>query len=398
MEDKKKVAILRGPSLSKWEMQIYEPLDKSFDLLGIGAKQRINDVEGIKFPCVFLPLRFGFVQNLPKYTILMNTVFGDTRWLGNFDKTIAGYDILHTVELRTGFTLQAVQAKQKGLVKAVTATIYENIPFVSAEYTARLRLKKAVLPHIDHFLAANKEARQALLAEGAEASKISIVPQGVNTQVFSPKNDNSLDMLRNSFGLKKEDFVILSAARMVWEKGWYDLVRAAYHIKINPSTSLRARTQNGKKIVFLCIGDGPERRRLERLVVALGISDLVHFTGNVSYKQMPEYFAIADMFVLASVPTRNWNEQFGGVLIEAMAASLPIVGTTNGGICSTVGRSGGIFVPPQDFAKLGQAIIHLYKNPQLVQKMGKRNREVAVRLHDVNKVSKSIEKIWRDLI
>lgn len=390
---KKKIAIIRGPSLSKFEMQIYEPLKSHFHLLGVGAKHRVNDTGGIAFPCVFLPLRFGFFHNLPRYTTVMNTVFGDTRWLGNFDKTIAGYDILHTVEIRTGFTLQAVRAKQKGIVKAVTVTIYENIPFVSDEYGARLRLKQAVLPYIDHFFVANEEARQAILLEGVETSKISIISQGVDTRIFTvKKQDDSYYALRKRFGLKKEDFVILSVARMVWEKGWYDLVRAAYHIK------RKAQSAKRKNMRFVCVGDGPERESLAKLVKQLNLEDSILFAGNISYKQMPDYFRIADMFVLASIPTRDWNEQFGGVLIEAMAAGLPIVGTTNGGIVSTVGKEGGIFVPPQDFAKLTQAITQLYNNPQLVQKMGKRNREVAVRLYDANKVSKSIGKIWRDLI
>lgn len=396
MKDKKKIAILRGPSLSKWEMQIYEPLSKHFDLLGIGAKPSINDIEEIRFPCVFLPLRFGFAQSLPKYTFLMNSVFGDTRWLGDFDKTISGFDVLHTVELRTGFTFQAVRAKQKGIVKAVTATIYENIQFVGDEVKARLRLKQLVLPNIDHFFAANEEARQALLVEGVEASKISIVPQSVDTHVFHPasKSDQErLDKLGNKFHIERNDFVVLGVGRMVWEKGWYDIVRAAYKIQ-----NLEFRIQNGKRIMFLCIGDGPEREKLTKLVKQLNLEDSVLFVGNISYKEMPDYFRIADVFVLASIPTKTWNEQFGGVLIEAMAAFLPIVGTTNGGIVSTVGKEGGIFVPPQDFAKLAQAIIHLYKNPQLLKKMGKRNREIAVRLYDVNKVSKSIGKIWRDLI
>lgn len=388
---RKKVAIVRGPSLSKWEMQIYEPLTKNFDLLGIGAKPKINDIQEIKFPCVFLPLRFRFVQKFPEYTFLMNTVLGDTRWLAGFEKTVAGYDLLHSVELRTGFTLQAVRAKQKGLVRAVTVTVYENIPFVGDEYQSRLRLKQRVLPYIDHFFAANEEARLALLTEGVETSKIAIVPQSVDTAIFTPRlKKNSNHTLKKKLLLQKEDFVVLSVARMVWEKGWYDLIRAAY--KIN-----QAGDQN-RKIVFVCIGDGPERKKLIKMVKQLHLENVVLFPGNIEYQHMQDFFRMADIFVLPSIPTRIWNEQFGGVLIEAMASGLPIVGTMSGGIHSTVGEEGGIFVPPQDFAKLAEGVMSLFNNPHRMQKIGQRNREVSVRLYDVHKVAFKINNIWNSLI
>src|SRR3989344_5831124 len=255
---KPKVAIVRGPGLSKWEMHIYEPLDKWFNFTGFGATDHTNDARDITFPLKHLPLKFKFFQKFPQFTQLMNTYFGDTQWLGDFDGCVRGYDLLHTVELRNGYTLQAVRAKRRGLVKRVTATIYENIPFVGDEYPRRAKIKHEVIAYIDHFLAANEAARQCLLVEGVKEEKITIVPQSVDINGFAPDSSKRFvglrpKKLREKYGFSANDFVVLATGRMVWEKGWYDIVRSAYVI-----SNIKYRISKRKKIRFLLVGDGPE--------------------------------------------------------------------------------------------------------------------------------------------
>lgn len=388
-----KIAIVRGAGLSKWEMQMYEPLTRWFDLVGIGAQPVANDIAGIGFPVTCLPTIPTAISRLPKFMPAMFSLFGDTQWLLGFEQAVTGRDLVHAVEAHNGFSLQAVRAKQKGLVKYVTLTIYENIPYLFHEFPKRRDLKEEVYAFTDHFLAANEMSRQMLILEGVSAEKISLVPQSVDTSRFAPVSGEARSrfagqMLRDTFGLHPDHFIVLCVGRMVWDKGWYDIIATAKRL-----------IQLKIPISFLCVGGGPEKGRLERLVIDLKLADTVKFTGLRPYHEMADIFRLADIFLYPSLPTPTWNAQFGGVLIEAMASGLPIVGTLSGGTRDdTVGESGGLFVQPQHFSGLVDAILALYKNPLLRKKIAQRNRKYTVTHYDIEIVASKIKTIWDKLL
>lgn len=381
-----KVTIVRGGGLSKWEMQSYEPLIGRFEILGIGSKKLVNDCQGITFPVKKLWCPAQDFDFLPKLIPVCFHIFGDTQWLVGFEEAAAGSQLIHSAELRNGYTLQAVRAKKKGLVKAVTLTVFENISFLGDEYQARRMIKQEVIPLIDHFLAVNEQVRQTLILEGVSKERISIVPLGVDTAIFRPPKETertTLAHLREKLGIEKNDFVVLGVGRLVWEKGWYDVVRAAARIK----------QMNLNNIKFLLIGSGSEEKSLRDFIQKHKLAQSVILAGSFPYHQMPWFFRLADIFVHASIPTRGWNEQFGAVLIEAMASGLSIVGTLSGSIKETV-SSGAIFVAPQDFVQLSDAILTFYNNSDLRKNIGLRNRKKAVRKYDIKIVAKTIKTIW----
>ncbi len=393
---RKKVGIVRGPGLSKWEMRIYEPLEEWFDLTGIGSTRPGNDVSGITFPVKKLICPAQYFYWLPKLIPILYSTAGDTQWLLNFSQAVQGMRLLHAVELRNGYSLQAVRAKQAGLVEAVTLTVYENIPFTGDGYPRRKRIKEEVLAGVDHFLAANEMARQALLLEGASDERISVVSQSVDTHRFTPIHTSKTQhqKFRKQLGIGNNDYVVLSIGRMVWEKGWEDLLAAARRIFNVQGSMIKKRN-----VRFLCVGEGPTLGRYRELVVQLGLEKSVLFPGGIAYRDMPDIFRLADVFVYASLPTSVWNAQFGGVLIEAMATGLPIVGTLSGGTRDdTVGRDGGIFVQPQHFSRLADAILKLYREPGLGKNIGRRNRSVATRQYDTLVVAGQIKHIWEKVM
>ncbi len=386
----KKVAIVRGASLNKWDMQIYEPLIEWFDIVGIGSRHLLGDAEGISFPIVKLVCPLQYVSGLPKFLPVSFSLMGDANWLLGFSQAVKGFDLLHAVELSNAYSLQAVRAKKRGLVKAVTLAVYENIPFSYDEYDVRRKIKEEVIAGADHFLAVNKMTREMLLVEGVEKRKISIVPQSVDIEMFRPykrsQDENAVRELNKKMGIGKNDFVVLRAGRMVWEKGWYDLVRAAAVLK------------KQKKIKFLFIGQGKEKSKLQSLVKREGLSDSVIFAEQVPYSDLPDIYRLADVFVQSSLSISTWQEQLGTVVMEAMASGLPIIGTLSGATKHTVGEDGGIFVQPQDFVELADAVLKLYGNEKLRGNIGKRNRRVALEKYDNKVVAKSIKIIWEKVL
>jgi glycosyltransferase involved in cell wall biosynthesis len=87
----------------------------------------------------------------------------------------------------------------------------------------------------------------------------------------------------------------------------------------------------------LIVGDGPEGSRLKALVSDLSLQGSVEFRASVPYDEMPSLYARASCLVLASLPVRYWEEQFGMVLAEAMAGHLPIVASASGAIPEVAG-------------------------------------------------------------
>jgi glycosyltransferase involved in cell wall biosynthesis len=140
----------------------------------------------------------------------------------------------------------------------------------------------------------------------------------------------------------------VSPGRLVWEKGHQDVLRAVAALH-------RGLVETQARPRLLMLGAGPEEGRLRKHARELGIEDVVEFRSTVSYDEMPSVYASASCLVLASLPTRSWEEQFGMVLVEAMAAGLPIVTSESGAIPEVAGESSRYF-PPGDWLALAREL------------------------------------------
>ena len=134
--------------------------------------------------------------------------------------------------------------------------------------------------------------------------------------------------------------MILSPGRVVWEKGHQDAIRALAAIRrgiVPAPDSARPR--------LVILGSGGESDKLAAYAHDLGVADIVDFVENVPYDEMPGYYWRASCMVLASLPIRSWEEQFGMVLAEGMAAGLPVLASSSGAIPEVAGPSTAYFAP-----------------------------------------------------
>jgi glycosyltransferase involved in cell wall biosynthesis len=111
-----------------------------------------------------------------------------------------------------------------------------------------------------------------------------------------------------------------------------------------------ARDLDGAQL--LIVGDGPLRAEIERS------ASQARLTGAVPHHRAIELLAAIDLLVLPSLTTPTWKEQFGHVLIEAMACAVPVIGSNSGAIPEVVGDA-GLIVPEGDAAALRAAIASL---------------------------------------
>ena len=180
-----------------------------------------------------------------------------------------------------------------------------------------------------------------LLAMGLKRNKISVVPCGVDTTLFTPAGP---------VARRRAPHRIVSVGRFVRRKGFDDLI-AALPLVRDTELVIAGGPAN--------LEDDPEARRLLACAEACGVADRVHLAGQVARAKMPALLRSAD--VVACVP---WYEPFGIVPLEAMACGVPVVASAVGGLTDTVvdGVTGRL-TPPRDPRALGRVLRKLITDP-----------------------------------
>lgn len=179
---------------------------------------------------------------------------------------------------------------------------------------------------------------------------IEVIPQtGVNLELNYPAPPDPELVERYKLAAH---FVIGFIGRLHWRKGVLTLLEAVS----------RLEESNWK---LLIVGDGPQKDELISLANELGIGDKVQFTGAVPNDHVPNYLRLMNLLVLPS--TKEQWEQFGRVLVEAMACGVPVVGSASGEIPEVIGDDDLVF-PIGDSQDLKDKIIRFIKNPSFASK------------------------------
>jgi glycosyltransferase involved in cell wall biosynthesis len=181
-----------------------------------------------------------------------------------------------------------------------------------------------------------------------DPARVHVVPNGVDTAAFRPRPQGET---RAALGLP-DGFLFVCAGRLSREKGTHHAVHAL--------AQARDRIPLARLLV---VGDGAERRRLERLTSKLGLRERVVFLGAQPPEKMPALLASANAFLF---PTER-DEAAPLVLPQAMACGVPVVASTRGGITEVIDKPGenGLLVPPGNVSALAEAATSLYEDEHL---------------------------------
>jgi glycosyltransferase involved in cell wall biosynthesis len=228
-------------------------------------------------------------------------------------------------------------------------------------------LRSYVYRHAAGAIAGTTQAAE-VLRYGGYARTIAVIPQlGVDPSRFAP-NDEARARVRASIGATADDFVIGFGGRLVQEKGVHLLLEAAARLR-------------SARVLF--IGDGPERMPLTLSAGESRIAGHVHFAGAVLSNDMPDWLVACDVVTLPSITTEAWVEQFGRILIEAMACGVPVVGSSSGEIANVIGEEGGLVVPEGNSDALARALLQFSGSKEMRAAFGEsaRNRVLAKYTH-----------------
>ncbi|QWR77504.1 glycosyltransferase family 4 protein [Candidatus Magnetomonas plexicatena] len=184
----------------------------------------------------------------------------------------------------------------------------------------------------------------------------------------------------------KDAFKIGYAGRITPEKGIETVIRALSILK-----------DRGKNCVFFIVGGGDHKNTLQNLISESGINDLVHFLDAISQNEMPAFYNSLDVFVLPSLTTDRWKEQFGRVLIESMASKTPVIGSSSGEIPRVIGNSGLVF-KENDALQLADSIQKLIDNDELRAELSKAGYKKVYENYTWSKVAESYIKAYKELL
>ncbi|MDF0554064.1 hormogonium polysaccharide biosynthesis glycosyltransferase HpsO [Kamptonema sp. UHCC 0994] len=246
------------------------------------------------------------------------------------------------------------------------------------------------LQHTDGIIAGNLAGAEILRQRGYPGI-IKVMPQlGVDENLFMPASKNA--ELSNLLGIKSTDFVVGFVGRFVEEKGLLTLAKALASLK----------ERNWK---CLLVGRGELRSHLVDKATAWGINDRLIWVETVSHNQVPEYINLMNVLVLPSetsykfktLTTLGWKEQFGHVLIEAMACQVPVIGSNCGEIPHVIGDAGLVF-PEGNVEALRDCLIQLMEVPELAADLGKQGYE-KVMVHYTNQaLARQLLDFYQELL
>jgi glycosyltransferase involved in cell wall biosynthesis len=203
----------------------------------------------------------------------------------------------------------------------------------------RIELERSLCRTVAHVVATCTDEVFELRRLGLTTDRVSIVPCGVDTAVFTPDGP---------VASRNERKRLLVLGRLVERKGQDDAVRALRAVPDAELVVVGGPPTDG-------IDADPEVRRLRGIAAEAGVADRLVFAGSVARADVPAWVRSAD--VVLAVP---WYEPFGITPLEAMACGRPVVATAVGGLQDSVVNGGtGDLVPPRDPERLGQVLAAL---------------------------------------
>jgi glycosyltransferase involved in cell wall biosynthesis len=235
-------------------------------------------------------------------------------------------------------------------------------------------LERYVLGGVDYGLVGNREAAQVWRAKGYHGP-LAVIPQfGIDPEIFGPADRR---------GATGRGFVVGYVGRLVEEKGVDLLLEALAGL----AGTWRAYIQ----------GSGPAGKALQAQARRLGIADRVTFEGWIPSDQMPAYYRQLDAVVLPSRTRPNWKEQFGRVLVEAMACGVPVVGSDSGEIPHVVGGAGLIFAEGRADL-LREHLSRLMRDVGLRADLARRGRERVLANYTQARVARETYDVYTEIL
>ncbi|NJK36725.1 MAG: glycosyltransferase family 4 protein [Oscillatoriales cyanobacterium RM2_1_1] len=261
-----------------------------------------------------------------------------------------------------------------------------NLPY-DLKFPASL-IESYNLKNTDGIVVGNQDGADVLQKRGY-GGPIKVMPQlGVDERLFKP---NPQPELKAELGITPDEFVVGFVGRFVPEKGLLTLAKAL--------GSLPAK--NWK---WILLGRGELQEQLLKIATETGIQERLVLIESVPHDQVQRYINLMNVLVLPSetdekfktLTSSGWKEQFGHVLIEAMACRVPVIGSDSGEIPYVIDQTGLIF-PEGQPEKLRDCLAQLMENAQLTEQLAQKGYERAMKKYTNQAIAQELLDFYKSL-
>jgi len=318
---------------------------------------------------------------------------GNAAYIPQIRQYLDDFDIVHLHYPFYGVANMVRTWKKKNPEKGFVLTYHMDTQAISLKGLYFLYYTKFSLPKIlgvaDARIRSSKDYIQtsnAAVIERSEPEKWHYIPFGVDTQRFYPK-DSSVD-LQERFGLGDESIPTILFVGGMDDAHYFkgiDVLLRALRILARKNVSFRA----------IMVGDGNLKESYELKAFGMGIKKHVHFVGHVDDEVLPDFYNLADVFVLPSI---NTSEAFGMVLLEAMASGVPVIASDLPGVRTIAKNGGGVF-PVGDYEVLSERLIHVLNySDQKKEHVGQDIQHVIKEKYSWEGVAKKHETVYMEIV
>lgn len=239
---------------------------------------------------------------------------------------------------------------------------WENVERPGWKGALLAQIYRAMTATTDFIIAGNQAAAALVRRRGAPAEAVCVAPQlGVDLVTHCPAAGVEREALRKANRLPADAFIVGYCGRLIDEKGIRELVSACEDLG---------------DVHLALLGSGPLEPWIKQQART---RPWLHLLPSRPHFEIPAFLRCLDVFVLASKPVSSlrlcWEEQFGHVLIEAMACGVPTLGAASGAIPEVIGHAEAIF-PPGDAQALAGRIRHARQNAALAASQRGRTRQL----------------------
>ena len=248
------------------------------------------------------------------------------------------------------------------------------------------KLRNVFLMKADAFVAISNDVVREFINAGIPAKHISLIPNGVDTEIFSPVQPGEKLELRARFSIPPTAIVCAYSGRLTTEKGLESVIRVWKRLKAEFDDIYLLFIGSGKDMSLSC------ERQLREFAQINQLESSIAYTGAVN--NVADYLQCADIFIF---PSRT--EALGLALIEAHSCGIPAIGTRVGGIPDViVDGVSGILVEPDNDDQLYNATVELIINQEKREKMGLSARQIVLEKFTLSGVLQSYEALFEKVL
>ena len=236
---------------------------------------------------------------------------------------------------------------------------YKNPILKLIEKIADKTVGRYTLKSADHIIAGSGETKKYVLSITKKLYNITISYCAVNLKRFKPTRYKKL--VREKFKINQEGFICFTIRRITFKNGIDTFLQVAKFFN-----------KKRKDLLFVLGGTGPDANLAKKYIRDNHLLN-TKFLGFVSNDELPDYFALSDIFILPS----KTGEGFPMVVVEAFASGLPVIGTNTGGQIEIIrDDQTGFIVEPNKPEQIAEKIEYLFENKKLLKGMSKNCREL----------------------